>query len=565
MVSFSLLLFLVVQALLPAEEPTREDIQNYLTGVQDQLRESYAFPDRVSNQMVVKGGKKELIRCLRTSGPDRLEVPDAFRRQLLGQLENSKTGSIRKLTVLVQRAIRRSTVEPDVWLPLGDTVAKGMIKSTGDSFSRLMTLEDLRQLQNRLGGGGNYRSLGVHVRKAEEGWYVKFVRYDSAAYRAGLRSGDQVVAVGDDVLMDKTHLEVKNLLKADPGTSKKVRILREDWEKPVTIQLHQRIPGSKTVESRMLPDDVGYVRLTMFGLQAPSKVRRALSGLAERGMDALVFDLRNNPGGAVSSAIGVSDLFLPDNSVITRTESEYDLMNNRIFRFIRSLLGRSGGPVHRASSTDPFEDIPLAVLINGSSASASEMTAGALQDHDRAILVGERSFGKGVGQTIVPVMSTSGLGSSAEGFLGSFMPTRFLYLTVMKYYLPEGRSIHDKGLTPDLPIKRESYSRRELLRLQALRHSDGLKKYTDRLLRNHLKKSKSLALYDEFKTDGYPGFGKFSSDVRENISKKLSTDRIRSEVRRRLRLRLDRRPGESYRVDLQQDAELQAALLKLTE
>jgi carboxyl-terminal processing protease len=302
----------------------------------------------------------------------------------------------------------------------------------------------------------------------------------------------------------------------------------------------------------MLPGGIGYVRLTIFDLNLGGATMDALKSLKKQGMKALVLDLRNNPGGALPACVSVADHFIGGKKLITYTESNLDMGKAMPFP-IPGLGDQKPEMEYYATRKTDFEDLPMVVLVNGSSASASEMLSGALQDLGRAVLVGEKTFGKGIGQTAIPLWKTQG-----SDFGKSFMPmlpNRFLYLTVMRYFLPSGRSIHHEGIVPEVLVTLPVPDADTWDEVYKLRKSRKAKEFAEGL---DEELAKELAVYDGFDTSSYPGWAKF----RKSLKTKLTADQIREEVRREVRLRVG---GNAALVDMQTDTQLQRGITILAE
>jgi carboxyl-terminal processing protease len=284
------------------------------------------------------------------------------------------------------------------------------------------------------------------------------------------------------------------------------------------------------------------MRIGMFDLNLAKEVKKGLKSLKEAGMEALILDLRNNPGGALPAATAVADLFLPQGLLITETKSNYQ---PNLFGL--KLPGAGGDQVFKTKKKSEFEKMPLVVLINKASASASELLSGALQDHGRALLVGEKTYGKGVGQS--PVM------------LSSVMMKRFLYLTVMEYTLPTGRSIHHKGVEPDVAYSTKKPTAREFALRWKIRNSDVLEKWLKRQWNRNGEKLRELAEYDGFDSGNYPAFDAFYA----SLDTSLSRDVVRAELRRAIRARVSHEEKRSWVADLETDVQLQRGLVGLLE
>jgi len=560
------ILFLAGPVAVPGfAETDVEDVTNYLHSVRKHLLDSYVFGERLTRKDLAQAGKRTVM--------DRLQSDDhspvsrsRVRSHLLSAFREKAVTSVSDLTDVLHNAVETFDPSSVPLIQVADVIAEGMIRSSGDPYSKIMTVQDLNEMRKRLLGEGSGKSLGLQVRFRDGAYRIIYVQYRTAADRAGLRAGDRIISIdGVRLRQGLPPSKRRDLLEADLGRTVRMNVKRPGWDRSHEFTLIQAYPGTDLVESKLLPDDVGYVRLTRFGLTATSRLSSTLSDLQNRGMDSLVFDLRNNPGGALPVAVDVADLFVDDEKVIAKTDMKLEL-NSRMLRLIRRFLGFGPLSGNRRAGTDtPFEELPMAVLVNGSTASASELTAGALQDHGRATIIGQTTFGKGVGQAAIPLLNTVGFGStSGLGFLGSLVPTRFLYLTVLKYQLPSGRSIHKTGLRPDLRIHPPVYPEEQIETLLALRRSDTLQSYVRKQVTAHRTTMRALARYDGFDEQRYPNFDQLFDTLRNGIDPDLSPSLVRRELRRSVRAYFNRL-AVRFTVDLQNDPILQAGILHLTE
>ena len=296
---------------------------------------------------------------------------------------------------------------------------EGMVSKL-DPYSDYLSKDDFSEL--KIGTTGRFGGIGIEI-TMEDG-FVKIIAPidDTPAQKAGLKSGDLVIEVQDVSLKDKSLNDAVKLMRGEPGTKVKVKILREKEKQPLDFELTRQIIVSKGIKTKVFNEDIGYLRLSSFQSNSTTNVRKAIYELRKetnKKMSALILDLRNNPGGVLGAAVGISDLFLESGKIVyTKGRT-----NNSDLEYV-------------ANSEDMLQGIPLYVLINGGSASASEIVAGALQDHKRAIIYGEKSFGKASVQSI------------QEMFDGSA-----LKLTTARYYTPNDRNIHGNGIEPDIKIE----------------------------------------------------------------------------------------------------------------
>ena len=296
---------------------------------------------------------------------------------------------------------------------------EGMVSKL-DPYSDYLSKDDFSEL--RIGTTGKFGGIGIEI-TMEDG-FVKIITPidDTPAQKAGLKAGDLVIEVQDVSLKDKSLNDAVKLMRGDPGTKVKIKILREKAKQPLDFELTRQIIVSKGIKTKVFHGDIGYLRLSSFQSNSTTNVRNAIYELRKetgKTMTALILDLRNNPGGVLGAAVGISDLFLESGKIVyTKGRT-----NNSDLEYF-------------ANSEDVLEGLPLYVLINGGSASASEIVAGALQDHKRADIYGERSFGKASVQSIQEMIDGSAL-----------------KLTTARYYTPNDRNIHGNGIEPDVKIE----------------------------------------------------------------------------------------------------------------
>ena len=295
---------------------------------------------------------------------------------------------------------------------------EGMVTKL-DPYSDYLSKDDFSEL--KIGTTGRFGGIGIEI-TMEDG-FVKIISPidDTPAQRAGLKSGDLVIEVEGVSLKDKSINDAVKLMRGEPGTKVSVKVLREKEDAPLDFELTRQIIVSKGIKTEIFNGEFGYLRLSSFQSNSTANVRKAVYDLRKRTgnmMVALILDLRNNPGGVLGAAVGISDLFLKSGKIVyTKGRT-----NNSDLEYY-------------ANSEDILEGLPLYVLINGGSASASEIVAGALQDHKRAIIYGEKSFGKASVQSIQEMIDGSAL-----------------KLTTAKYYTPNDRHIHDNGIVPDVTV-----------------------------------------------------------------------------------------------------------------
>ena len=322
---------------------------------------------------------------------------------------------LRTFTEVFSR-IQSDYVEPvDDKKILKDAI-QGMLAGL-DPHSTYLDPEGYKEI--RIGTEGQFGGLGIEV--TMENGFVKVVTpiEDTPAAKAGVRTGDLIIKLDNKPVKGMTLTEAVRQMRGRPGSKITLTIVREGVDKPLTISVMRAVIKLQSVKKKLLEKDYGYIRLTQFQGNSAKNLETELARLRKENNGALkglILDLRNNPGGVLSGAVTISDMFL-DKGLIVYTE------------------GRTADSELRYSATpgDLINGAPLVVLINGGSASASEIVAGALQDHKRAIIMGTRSFGKGSVQTILPISNGAAL-----------------KLTTARYYTPNGRSIQASGIEPDI-------------------------------------------------------------------------------------------------------------------
>jgi carboxyl-terminal processing protease len=294
---------------------------------------------------------------------------------------------------------------------------KGMVRNL-DPHSSFMTPDDYKEMQ--IDTRGEFGGIGIEISMRDNVLTVIAPIDDTPAFRAGIIAGDKIVKIEDKSTHDMSLSDAVGLMRGRKGTDVTIHIMREGFKKPKTFVLTRAIIKVKSVKFRMLEDGFAYIKIVQFQENTTRDLKKALKKLKSKEVvfKGLVLDLRNNPGGLLAEAVSVSDVFVDSGIIVyTKGRSEAQRM---VFN-------------SEAAKTEP--DYPMIVLVNGGSASASEIVAGALQDHKRAIILGTTTFGKGSVQTIVPLSD----GSAVR-------------LTTSKYYTPSGRSIQAKGIEPDIVV-----------------------------------------------------------------------------------------------------------------
>ncbi len=333
--------------------------------------------------------------------------------------------------------VKSDYVEPVDDQKLIEDAIRGMLNGL-DPHSAFLNTSEFSDL--KIGTTGQFGGLGIEV--GMENGFVKVISPidDTPASRAGVQASDLIIKLDDKSVKGMTLNEAVKVMRGKPNTAIDLTIVREGEPKPLVITITREIIRVKSVKNRMLEPGYGYVRITNFQSRTTTDLLKAISDLQkEERLKGMVLDLRNNPGGVLNGAVGVSDAFI-DNGLIVYTEGRLDDSSHR----------------YLATPGDSLNGAPLVVLVNGGSASASEIVAGAIQDHKRGIILGTKSFGKGSVQTIQELRN----GSAVK-------------LTTARYFTPNGRSIQATGIEPDIKLStlrlsaedekaRETYSESDL-------------------------------------------------------------------------------------------------------
>ncbi len=350
-----------------------------------------------------------------------------------------------KLFTDVLAIVRKSYVEE---VPMKDLIygaINGMLSSL-DPHSSFMPPDVYKEM--KIDTMGEFGGLGIEITIREHTLIIVSPIEDTPAFRAGLKAGDQILKIGDEFTKDMTIMDAVKKMRGPKGTKVTISVMREGFDKPQEFTLVRELIKIQSVKAKTLEDGFGYVRLTQFQERTADDLQKALEQLHHdnpQGLGGLILDLRNNPGGLLDQAVKVADEFL-SSGLIVYTKGREEGSNMKF-------SAQAGG-------TEP--DYPIVVLINGGSASASEIVAGALHDHERAVIMGIQSFGKGSVQTVMPLSDSSGL-----------------RLTTARYFTPAGISIQAKGITPDIVV--------QPMEVKAVAEEPGLR---EKDLANHFESGK---------------------------------------------------------------------------
>jgi len=300
-----------------------------------------------------------------------------------------------------------------------DSAINGVLQSL-DPYSAYMSPELFKEMQTDT--RGEFGGLGIEI--GMEGGVVKVISPidDTPAEEAGIKAGDYIVKIGKDQVQGKSLMEAVKLMRGPVGTSIDLTIRRKNVKKPLEFKITRKIIQVQSVSSEIISKEknIGYIRLKSFNENSDNQFLKSIKKFEKNSkIKSYIIDLRNNPGGLLTQAINITDFFLDDGEIVST--------KGRNISETRKFFARRG---------DEIKGKPIIILINNGSASASEIFAGALKDHKRAIILGENSYGKGSVQSIIPLRNGGGM-----------------RLTISKYYLPSGKSISEVGVTPDIVVE----------------------------------------------------------------------------------------------------------------
>ena len=293
----------------------------------------------------------------------------------------------------------------------------GIVNSLNDPYSEYFSKEDLESFSEDM--DGNYVGVGMSIdKKKGEALVVVSPFIGSPASKAGMKIGDKVIKVDDKDILPLTSTETVKLLKGTKGTKVVLDVVREGVKGSIKVEIIRDEIKLEFVESKMLDDKIGYVSLLRFGNNTGKEIESHIKKLQAQGMKALILDLRSNPGGSLEEAQDISSLFVKDKLIV-------------------SLKYKNGTKKDYNRTFQNLGDFPLVVLVNGGSASASEIVTGALKDYKRGLIIGQKTFGKGIVQQIIPI------GNDGEA----------IKLTIAQYFTPKGNYIHGTGIEPDIKVE----------------------------------------------------------------------------------------------------------------
>lgn len=339
----------------------------------------------------------------------------------------------------VYAAIKSSYVEPVSDEQLIQDAIKGLFADL-DPHSAYLDADAFKEMENITQGG--FGGLGIEIGSEDGMPKVIAPIEDTPAARAGILSGDLITHIDGDPTKDMTLSEAVKRMRGEPKTSIELTIRREGRDKPLIITIVRDRITVRSVRAKMLDNDIAYIRIAQFQERTEADLARHVAELANQGAKTLVLDLRNDPGGLLDSAIGVSSLFMKGSGLVVSTKGripsanrEYHARQSTAAQHYLKRPYTGGGDRRQGTIADWAETVPMVVLVNVGSASASEIVAGALQDYGRATVMGNRTFGKGSVQSVLPLSEDTGI-----------------KLTTARYYTPKGRSIQVTGVEPDIIV-----------------------------------------------------------------------------------------------------------------
>jgi carboxyl-terminal processing protease len=331
----------------------------------------------------------------------------------------SRTATYGDLKAFTQalELVQRHYVEYPNTRDLIEGAIRGMVASL-DPHSAYMNERAFKEMGVDI--KGEFQGVGIQIGMKNQQLTIIAPIEDTPGFRAGLEAGDKILKINDEWTKDMAIDQAVDKMRGPKGTAVRLLIFREGWEKPKEFKITRDVIKVQSVKSRMLDNGIGYVKIIQFQGQTAEELEKALTGLDAKGAKKLILDLRNNPGGILDASVDVSGEFLPKDKLVVYLQG-------------RNKTDRKD---YLTTSAAPPRTYPLVVLVNTGSASASEIVAGALQDSKRALIVGTQTFGKGSVQTVFPLEDGGGI-----------------RLTTAKYYTPNGRSIQNVGITPDVEVK----------------------------------------------------------------------------------------------------------------
>ena len=372
--------------------------------------------------------------------------------QAIGQLATRSPLPVEELRSFTEvfGAIKQNYVEPVEDKKLITEAINGMLAGL-DPHSAYLDAEAFKELQ--VGTQGQFGGLGIEV--GMEDGFVKVISpiEDTPAYRAGIKPGDLIVKLDDEQVKGMTLNDAVKRMRGKPNTQIVLTIARKGEPQPIIVTLTRAVIKVQSVKSKVIEPGYGWIRVSQFQEATADNMARQLETMFKQGnLKGLVLDLRNDPGGLLYGAVAISAAFLPNKALVVSTDGRTEDARKKFYATNEDYLRGAKDDMLR-NLPAAVKSVPMVVLVNGGSASASEIVAGALQDHKRATVIGTQTFGKGSVQTIMP------LGNNTA-----------IKLTTARYYTPSGRSIQAKGITPDLIIEEPGTAQARVREADLQRH-----------------------------------------------------------------------------------------------
>lgn len=355
-----------------------------------------------------------LITNVITFGASNLVSLGLGNKVIIGKQENELLQKFKKMFV-VKDILEKEYVDPIDENKLVEGAVAGLVSGIGDPYTEYMTAEEYAQSTERM--EGEYAGVGLVVTMLDDKVIVVSPIEDTPGDRAGIKSGDVIIGVDDKSVSGKDLNDVVSMMKGKPGTSVKLTIIKSGATVPTDVTIVRENIVLDPIKSEMLKDDIGYIRITTFNQDnVASSFKKALENLKSQGMEGLILDLRDNGGGLLSECKEVADELLGEGTIVYTIDNQ--------------------GRKEVLTSDKNKLEVPIVVLVNGGTASASEIVSGAIKDTKSGTLVGTRTFGKGLVQTIIPLT----------------MDKSAVKVTIARYYTPSGVCIQGKGIDPDVVI-----------------------------------------------------------------------------------------------------------------